>query len=197
MEWLKKYKIVLASESPRRHELLRQAGISFEIKAASIDEEAYPSWIQPRSVPEYLAKLKAQTVYEMIPNQDDLIVIAADCLVFLGDQLFSKPRHRQEAFTMLYALAGQTHQVISGLCIYSTKSILTTSVSTEVEFNPMTADEIYYYIDHYPPYDKAGAYGIQDWIGLCVVKKLNGSYTNIMGLPMEALYTLLVANFKN
>ncbi len=196
MEWLNKYKIVLASQSPRRHELMRQAGILFEIKAAEIDEENYPAWLVPKTVPEYLAKLKARTVFESIPDKQDLIVIAADCLVFLGNKLYSKPRDREEAYLMLNELAGHTHEVISGLCIYSGKKVLSTSISTEVEFNPMTSAEIYYYIDHYPPYDKAGAYGIQDWIGLCVVKKISGSYTNIMGLPMEALYSLLSANFK-
>jgi septum formation protein len=184
MEWLNKHKILLASQSPRRHELMRQAGIRFEIRAAEIDEENYPLSLKPQTVPEYLANLKARTVFESVPDKQDLIVIAADCLVFHASKIYSKPRDRDEAYLMLSQLAGHTHEVISGLCIYSGKNVLSTSVSTEVEFNPMTSEEIYYYIDHYPPYDKAGAYGIQDWIGLCVVNKINGSYT------------ILSANFK-
>lgn len=196
MEWLKKYRIILASRSPRRHDLLKQAGIDFEAVAADIDEEDYPHLLAPRAVPEYLAKSKASIVFDSMATHHQLIVIAADCLVFLGDKLYSKPADRDEAYHMLSQLAGRSHQVISGICIRSTRHCLTASVSTDVEFNPMSPTEISYYIDHYPPYDKAGAYGIQDWIGLCAVKKINGSYTNIMGLPMETLYTLLAAHFK-
>lgn len=187
---------MLASQSPRRRDLMHQAGIHFEVRAAEIDEDNYPLWVPPAAVPEFLAKSKASAVYEQIPEKENLMVLAADCLVFLGDTIFSKPKDRDEAFYMLNRLAGKTHEVISGLCILTDNLCLTTSVSTEVELNPLTDEEIYYYIDHYPPYDKAGAYGIQDWIGLCAVKKISGSYTNIMGLPMERLYSLLAANFK-
>lgn len=197
MEWLTNYKIILASQSPRRQELLRLAGLKFEVQAAEIDEENYPKRIDIREVPEFLAHSKAAKVFELLDSKWNTIVIAADCLVFFENRIFSKPNDRSEAKEMLQQLAGNTHEVISGLCVLTEGKSITTSVTTRVEFNPLTNDEIEYYIDHYPPYDKAGAYGIQDWIGLCAVKSIHGSYTNIMGLPMERLYRILVENFKS
>lgn len=191
MEWLKPYNIVLASQSPRRQDLMRQAGFQFEVRVADIDEENYPAEMEIIAVPGFLAGEKARKIFAQEPVKNQLVVIAADSLVFLDGRIFSKPLNRQEAEWMLRTLSGQTHLVITGLCILSESFNETRSVETWVEFNPITEEEIQYYINHFPPYDKAGAYGIQDWIGLCAVKGIRGSYTNIMGLPMETLYAVL------
>lgn len=196
MEWLKPYNIILASQSPRRQELMRQAGFQFEVRVADIDEENYPADLEITAVPGYLASQKAQKIFNQEPDQERLVVIAADSLVFLGGRIFSKPLNRPEAEWMLRTLGGKTHLVITGLCVLSDSFSEIRSVETWVEFNPITDDEIHYYINHFPPYDKAGAYGIQDWIGLCAVKGIQGSYTNIMGLPMETLYSVLKEKIK-
>lgn len=196
MEWLKPYNIILASQSPRRQDLMRQAGFQFEVRVADIDEENYPPAMEITAVPGFLAREKALKIFNLEPAQHRLVVIAADSLVFLDGRLFSKPLDRQEAEWMLRTLAGKTHLVITGMCILSESFCETRSVETWVEFNPITEEEIHYYINHFPPYDKAGAYGIQDWIGLCAVKGIRGSYTNIMGLPMETLYAVLKEKIK-
>lgn len=190
MHWMNSKRLILASQSPRRKELLTQAGFQFEIRIADIDEETYPAHIQAKELPEYLAQSKAVKIFETLKDPEAL-VLAADSLVFLGEKIFTKPKDRNDAFHILSSLSGLTHTVITGVCLKSENSSDLISVFTEVCFETIHPDEMEYYIDNYQPFDKAGAYGIQDWLGLCKVKTINGSYSNIMGLPMETVYLLL------
>lgn len=189
MNWMQSSRIVLASQSPRRKELLKAAGFEFEIKIADIDEEDIPSTIPITLIPAYLAESKAKKVQELM--QANRLILAADSLVFKDNTIFSKPRDRQDAIRILSELSHAEHTVITGVCLLDKTSIEVRSVHSQVIFKEITIQEIEYYIDQYTPYDKAGAYGIQDWIGLCKVDKIIGSYTNIMGLPMETVYEML------
>ncbi len=190
MDWIKSKKLILASQSPRRKELLAQAGFEFEIRIANIDEENYPSELKLEDLPAYLAEAKASKISD---NQLDMnsLVLAADSLVFYKGEVYSKPTDRLDACRILNALSGRTHTVITGICLKGEGFTDIASVYTEVTFDTIHQMEIEYYVDHYLPYDKAGAYGIQDWLGLCKVKSINGSYSNIMGLPMETIYPML------
>lgn len=189
MNWMQNGRIVLASQSPRRKELLNSAGFEFEIKIADIDEENIPSTIPIELIPSYLAESKAKKVQDEMP--EDALILAADSLVFKNSTIFSKPKDRPDAIRILSELSNAEHTVITGVCLLDKTSIEVRSVHTQVIFKEITIQEIEYYIDEYKPYDKAGAYGIQDWIGLCKVDKIVGSYTNIMGLPMETVYKML------
>ncbi len=189
MNWMQNGRIVLASQSPRRKELLNSAGFEFEIKIADIDEENIPSTIPIELIPSYLAESKAKKVQDEMP--EDALILAADSLVFKNSTIFSKPKDRPDAIRILSELSNAEHTVITGVCLLDKSSIEVRSVHTQVIFKEITIQEIEYYIDQYKPYDKAGAYGIQDWIGLCKVDKIVGSYTNIMGLPMETVYKML------
>lgn len=189
MNWMQNGRIVLASQSPRRKELLNSAGFEFEIKIADIDEENIPSTIPIELIPAYLAESKAKKVQDEM--QEDALILAADSLVFKNSTIFSKPKDRPDAIRILSELSNAEHTVITGVCLLDKTSIEVRSVHTQVIFKEITIQEIEYYIDQYKPYDKAGAYGIQDWIGLCKVDKIVGSYTNIMGLPMETVYKML------
>ncbi len=190
MHWMQSQKLVLASQSPRRKELLSQAGFRFEILIADIDEDDFPDDLAIKALPAYLAHAKASKICETLTDSSTL-VLAADSLVFLNDVIYSKPRDRDDALRILDELSDQTHTVITGVCLKNRLHVDIVSVHTEVCFDRLSKAEIEFYIDTYLPYDKAGAYGIQDWIGLCKVKSIKGSYSNIMGLPMETVYTLL------
>ena len=180
------YKVLLASNSPRREELLRGIDIEFEIKVLPDIDESYPSSMPVEEVAEFVAQKKAISYTDNLKEKE--LLITADTVVILDKTIFGKPDNREEAIKMLCALSGKTHKVISGVCLASTDKQVSFSVTSEVDFEELTIDEIEYYIDHYSPYDKAGSYGIQEWIGFIGVKHLSGSYFNIMGLPIQRLY---------
>jgi len=184
MNFLTKYKLILASKSPRRKELLENARIPFEIQLIEV-EETYPPGMNIYEVPKHIARLKA-TPFQAL--KDNEILLTADTMVLLGKEILGKPKDRADAFQVLRKLSGAVHTVITGVHLKTNKREHTFDQHTEVVFYPLSDDEINYYIDEFKPYDKAGAYGIQDWIGLCKVNGLRGSYTNVMGLPMERLY---------
>ena len=178
-------KIILGSKSPRRAQLLKEAGFRFKIRTADTDESFDPS-MDVDQVAAYLAEKKAE---DLLPSvQNDEILITADSVVIIGDTILGKPKDEYEAFEFISALAGRKHKVITGVCICTLKSRIVFDDVTEVIFNEMHADEIWFYIRNYHPMDKAGAYGIQDWIGLCKVQSINGSYANVMGLPVHRVY---------
>ena len=180
-----KKKLILASKSPRRKQLLEQAGFSFSIQTTDV-EESYSEEIPKEEVPVFLARKKAHASKHFI--QEEEIILAADSVVLLGDEIFEKPKDFDDAFRILEALSGHLHRVITGVCLLSkTKESVFSGVS-EVQFYPLTKEEINYYIETYQPYDKAGAYAIQEWIGYCKVSKINGTYSNIMGLPIDLVY---------
>ena len=186
---MKNYKIVLASNSPRRRELLAGLGIDFEVRVlADIDEE-YPADLPAMDTAEYIARKKAAAYQESMA--DDELIITADTVVIVGDEVLGKPADAAEAREMLLKLSGRTHQVITGVCLTSRQRSVHISVRTDVTFKQLSEDEIAYYIKKYKPFDKAGAYGIQEWIGYIGCTGLNGSYYNVMGLPVQRIYTEL------
>lgn len=183
--------IALASKSPRRQQLLQEAGFNFRIILPNI-EENYPSNLTPQEVPSFLSAKKA---YAAIPlaNPHE-VILAADSIVILDGEIFEKPVDRTQAITILETLSGKTHQVITGVTLLAQNGKeITFSSLTNVSMEPLTAQEIDYYIDHYNPFDKAGAYGIQEWIGHCKISKIDGSYLNVMGLPVDLVYKNLKA----
>lgn len=180
---LKGKEIILASKSPRRNELLKGLDIDFKVITKSIDE-SFPNDIPSEKVAEYIA-LKKAIVFDGL--SDNQILITADTVVILGDEILGKPNNRDEAFAMLNSLSNKEHTVITGVCIKSNSKEIAFSVSTKVSFKHLTNDEIYYYIDKYQPFDKAGSYGIQEWIGYIGIKSIEGSYYNVMGLPLFEL----------
>ena len=192
LENLKNYKIILASHSPRRQYLLKELGIDFEIKIKDNGEikfkETYPKTLKKEQIALYNAELKAKAFENEIP--DNTILITADTIVCLGNEVLNKPDDYDDAVKMLSKLSGKKHQVITGVCIKST--IKNKSISfydtTNVYFKELTEKEITYYVDKFKPYDKAGAYGIQEWIGYIGIEKIEGSYFNVMGLPVQRLY---------
>ena len=185
-------KIILASNSPRRRELLKGLNIPFEVKVIKGIDETYPQELPVQQVAEYIAVKKAGN-YQ--PAEDE-IILTADTTVVLGNKILGKPADKPEAFHMLQELSGRKHQVITGVCLTSTEKQIHFSVVSEVEFKTLLISEINYYIDHYKPFDKAGAYGIQEWIGFIGVESLHGSYYNVMGLPVQRIYQALVQEFR-
>lgn len=183
-------KIILASNSPRRRELLAGLNIDFQVKVLKGIDESYPADLPVDDVAAYISKNKA-AAYKNILSPDEL-VITADTIVVLGDRVLGKPVSPKEASEMLHALSGQTHKVITGVCLTTCEQQRTFSVTSEVSFKHLTDDEIDYYIRNYLPFDKAGAYGIQEWIGYVGVTGLKGSYFNVMGLPVQRIYQELV-----
>jgi len=186
-------KIILASKSPRRSELLRQAGFDFEIKTTEV-EENYPADMTPQLVPEFLARKKAKASQHFIQNNE--VILAADSIVILNDLIFEKPKDREDAIRILSTLSGQQHQVITGVCLLSKDQERCFSGLSQVYFDDLTAEEITFYIDTYQPFDKAGSYGVQEWIGLCKIRKIEGTYANIMGLPVDLVYREMSALVK-
>ena len=181
------YKVLLASNSPRREDLFRGLNIDFEIKVLPDIDESYPSDLPVEEVAEFIALKKANSYTSNL--KDDELLITADTVVILNNIIYGKPTNKEEAKEMLCALSGKTHSVISGVCLASTEKQTSFSVGSDVEFSELTNEEIAYYIERYAPYDKAGSYGIQEWIGYIGVKHLSGSYFNIMGLPIQRLYS--------
>ncbi len=188
LENLKKYKIVLGSASPRRQELLRGINLNFEVIPMDV-EESYPPYLTGVEIPMYLAEKKADAYKSML--DDELMVITADTIVFLDGKVLGKPVDKADAFKMLQRLSGKTHQVITGVCISTNLRRRTFHTISEVKFARLNDSEIEYYLEHYAPYDKAGSYGVQEWIGFIAVENINGSYFNVMGLPIQRLYNEL------
>lgn len=181
-------KIILASQSPRRAELLRQAGFDFEVKVNSIDE-SFPKEMPVEEVAPFLARSKAHASKSFL--QQNEIILAADSVVILGDTIFNKPMDFDDAVYILSQLSGQMHRVITGVCLLSMEKERVFSEVANVYFDELTQEEIRFYITEYQPFDKAGAYAIQEWIGLCKISKIEGTYSNIMGLPMQKVYQAL------
>ena len=184
-------KIILSSNSPRRRELLAGLDIPFEVKVLEGIDESYPENLPVEEIPQYIAKEKADT-YQVA---DDEIVLTADTVVVLGSEILGKPVDDADARRMLRELSGKTHRVITGVCLTSTERQSLFAVVSEVTFKSLSDDEIEYYVTHYHPLDKAGAYGIQEWIGYVGVTSLKGSYFNVMGLPVQRIYEELRNEF--
>ncbi|MCL2727786.1 MAG: Maf family nucleotide pyrophosphatase [Bacteroidales bacterium] len=188
---LKDWRVVLGSGSPRRHELLKGLDIPFTVEYnPHVDEEIDPS-LPPSAVPEALAKQKSLAFLR--PLASDELLITADTLVYCQGKILGKPRSREEAVNMLQLLSGHTHTVWTGVFLRTSKASHSFTASTEVTFSLLSEEEIAYYVDNYKPYDKAGAYGAQDWIGYVGIAHINGSYFNVMGLPVHMLYKQLDA----
>ncbi|WP_276374687.1 Maf family nucleotide pyrophosphatase [Chryseolinea sp. H1M3-3] len=185
---ISKRPLVVASSSPRRQYLMREAGFTFTVEKPDVDE-SFPNDLPLDQVAKYLAEKKA--AYFRLTMKDE-IVLTADTVVILGSQILNKPLDRNEAIEMLTNLSGNTHNVMTGVCILSKEKEISFDDLTEVTFQPLTADEIIFYVDHYKPFDKAGAYGAQDWIGMVAIQKIVGSYFNVMGLPIHKVYQHLI-----
>ncbi len=183
---LEQYKIKLASQSPRRRELLAGLGIDFEVVNAGNVDERYPQDMPIEQVPQYVAGLKANAYRQYM--QDDELVITADTMVICGNSILGKPQNEAEARDMLTELSGKTHEVVTGVCVFSRDKQVDFSVKTKVVFTHLEQDEIDYYIGKFRPFDKAGAYGIQEWIGYVGCRGIEGSFYNVMGLPVSRLY---------
>ena len=180
-------KYILASGSPRRRELLAMLNIDFRVDTSKSVDEIVPEGTPAHEVPVILSRIKAEPYLPEL--KDDEVLITADTVVILDDEVIGKPKDLDDAKRILYKLSGRTHKVVTGVSIGRPgKPLETFSETTEVIFDPLTEDEIDYYVDNFKPLDKAGAYGIQEWIGAAAVKGLKGSYYNVMGLPVHALY---------
>jgi septum formation protein len=181
----KAYRLILASRSPRRQQLLRELGLKFDVVIREF-EEIYPEGFNGEEIARFVAHEKAASFKNEI--SDNEIVIAADTIVWCNNEVLGKPQDRQDAIRILKEISGNTHEVITGVSIRSKTKELTFSESTKVTFETLTREEISYYIDEYKPYDKAGAYGIQEWIGITACSRIEGSYFNVVGLPVQRLY---------
>ena len=183
------YHIILASNSPRRKELLAGIDVNFDVRVIRDIDESYPASLPTKDIAEYISRKKA-IVYRQQMASDELI-ITADTIVVLDSEVMGKPHDEADASRMLHELSGRTHQVITGVTLTTIDRQRSFSVETDVTFKSLTDEEINYYIQHYKPYDKAGAYGIQEWIGHIGVTALKGSYFNVMGLPVQRIYEAL------
>lgn len=183
---LKKYHIILASNSPRRRELLSGLGIDYEVKILPGIDESYPENLTGEEIPMYIAREKADAYRPSI--KPDELIITADTIVCLEGQVLGKPKDETDACRMLRLLSGRTHQVITGVCITTAEMQRTFAATTDVTFDTLSEEEITHYVNNYRPMDKAGAYGVQEWIGFIGVTRLEGSYFNVMGLPIQRLY---------
>lgn len=190
LENLKKYKIILASNSPRRRELLAGLDIPFEVKVLPGIEEHYPETLQGEDIPKYLSAQKAAAYRDGMTG--DELIITADTIVWVDGVVLGKPHDASDAVRMLAMLSGKTHEVMTGVTVMTCDRQHTFAVTTKVEFAALSDEEITYYVERYRPFDKAGAYGIQEWIGYVGVRSLEGSYYNVMGLPVQRLYVELL-----
>jgi septum formation protein len=185
---LNRYRFILASKSPRRQQLLRELGIPFELITKEVDE-SFPAHLQEGEIPLYLCRKKADAFDgELTP---ETLVITADTVVWINNHVLNKPESRDEAINMLRELSGSRHEVYTAVCIKSSVKQESFAARTDVWFKPLTQSEIEYYVDNYKPYDKAGAYGAQEWIGYIGMQRIDGSYFNVMGLPVKELYEKL------
>ncbi|MFI3240269.1 MAG: Maf family nucleotide pyrophosphatase [Bacteroidales bacterium] len=189
MNNLNRYDIILASASPRRQELLKSLDINFRVEIINGIDESYPTYLESDNVALYISQKKAKSYQSLIT--DNQLVITADTIVVVDSQILGKPKDCEDAKCMLRALSGRTHKVITGVAITTADKEVAFDAVTIVEFAELTDDEIEYYVTRYNPADKAGSYGIQEWIGAIGVKSISGSYYNVMGLPLHRLYTEL------
>ena len=180
--------LILASKSPRRSQLLREAGFEFSVEAFDVDESFSPD-MPCEAVAPWLAQKKAQAAAHLI--QDKEIILSADSVVILDDQIFNKPADDAEAFLMLRALSGRQHTVVTGVCLLGKEKEVVLAGHSKVWFAPLTDTEIDYYIRTCKPFDKAGSYGAQDWIGHCKITRIEGTFQNVMGLPVDLVYAAL------
>ena len=201
---LKKYKVILASNSPRRKELLAGLGVEYEVRTLPDVDESYPETLRGADIPLYISREKADAYRDMM--HPDELMITADTIVWLDGQVLGKPKNREEAMQMLRDMSGRTHEVFTGVCITTTEWQRSFAAATEVRFaykafslfmvfhavSVNITTFIAYYVDKYHPMDKAGAYGVQEWIGFIGVENISGSYYNIMGLPVQRLYRELL-----
>ncbi len=183
------YNVILGSNSPRRKELLSGLDIAYEVKTLPDIDESYPDYLWKEEIPVYLSKLKADAYAEYM--EDNTLLITADTIVWLNGKVYGKPVSERDASDMLNALSGKTHEVISGVCITSKEKQKAFYATSEVKFASLDEEEIAYYIKKYKPFDKAGSYGVQEWIGYIGVESLKGSFYNVMGLPVRLLYKYL------
>lgn len=189
LENISKYKIILASNSPRRKELLGGLGLSFEVRTMKGIDESYPADLKGEDIPIYISGKKADA-YRDVMAEDEMI-ITADTIVYDNSQVLGKPKDREDAISMLRQLSGHAHDVITGVSIVTKVKTIQFASTSKVYFVSLTDEEIEYYVDSYKPFDKAGSYGIQEWIGFVGVTRIEGSYFNVMGLPIQRLYTEL------
>jgi len=187
-EKLQHKRIILASGSPRRQQFFRELNIDFTIQIKEV-EEIYPEDLKASEITVYLAELKANAFDLLADNE---IVITSDTIVWHENNALGKPKDVQEAFNMLQSLSGKTHEVITSVCFKTKNSLDTITETTKVTFNSLSDEAIRYYIETYKPFDKAGSYGIQEWIGLVGIAKIEGSYTNVVGLPVDKVYQKLI-----
>ena len=190
LDILEKYKVILASGSPRRRELMAGLGVNYEVRILPDVDDSYPDTLQGEDIPLYIAKEIAAAYIPMM--QPDELIITADTIVWLDGKVLGKPRDREDALQMLRTMSGRTHKVFTGVCITTTDWQRSFTAQTEVRFATLSEDEIIYYVDNFKPMDKAGAYGVQEWIGFIGVENISGSYYNIMGLPVQKLYRELL-----
>lgn len=191
---LQDFKIVLASRSSRRQYLLKELGLDFEIISTDVQED-YPDSLLPEEIATFLAEKKADG-FDTSRMDEKMIIVAADTIVFLEGEVLGKPGNYEEAFSMLRKLSGKRHEVITGVCIKSRDKRKTFHVTSHVYFKELCDKEIDYYINNFRPYDKAGGYGIQEWIGYIGISKLEGSFFNVMGLPVKEVYEELLKNYS-
>ena len=184
-----KYKIILASGSPRRQQFLKELDLDFEIRLKDI-EEIYPDNLKAEEITNFLSELKANAFEGEISENE--LLISSDTIVWLNGKAIGKPKDYDDAFQILKSLSNETHQVITSVSLKTKSKIETICEVTKVTFSTLSDEQIRYYLDHYKPFDKAGAYGIQEWIGLIGISKIEGSYTNVVGLPTEKLYSYLL-----
>ncbi len=194
LEDLKKYSVVLASNSPRRKELLSGLGVNFSVKTLPDVDESFPDTLKGEEIPLFIARKKADAYKVLFSSvtsnevEEPLLVITADTIVWIEDEVLGKPANATEARVMLSKLSGKKHQVITGVCLTTALWQKSFAAVSEVQFSSLTEEEMDYYIHNYCPYDKAGAYGVQEWIGFIGVESIQGSYFNVMGLPIQRLY---------
>jgi len=181
-------KIILASQSPRRKQLLEWAEVPFDIVVKQTSED-YPPGLHPEEIAIYIARQKASAVQKEVLH--DQVILAADTIVVLGENIIGKPVHREEAVSILFALSGEKHKVITGVVIRKEEKEFSFADVTEVEFHKLSLEQIEFYVDKYKPYDKAGAYAIQEWIGVVGIKSVNGDFYNVMGLPVSRVVKAL------
>lgn len=187
---LSTYQIILASGSPRRQKLLKELGVDFKVVLRPVPED-HPAGMKMEEIALFLSERKA-AAFETEFFRENTMLITADTIVCLGDEVLGKPDGREEAIETLQKLSGKKHRVITGVSIKTLKKNVKFSVSTDVYFKELSKEELIYYVDHYEPYDKAGAYGIQEWIGYVGIEKIEGSFYNVMGLPVLKLYEELL-----
>ncbi len=191
-EKLKDYNIILASASPRRQKFLKDLDVDFEVRLKDV-EEIYPEHLKGAEITDFLAELKASALTDTLSDND--ILITSDTIVWHENKALGKPKDKEDAFEMLKSLSGKTHEVITSVCIKNNRKSDTFNEVTKVTFNPLNDNEIEYYLENYQPYDKAGAYGIQEWIGLIAIANIEGSYVNVVGMPVDKVYNHLT-NFS-